>query len=54
MSTISCGEQQCIYQKDGICNLDSIKSQKISPDFSKCVYFISKKDVNPNNEQQNL
>ncbi len=53
MSTILCDEQTCVYQKDGICNLDSVNTQKIPKNPSSCVYFSSAADVSLKNEAQN-
>lgn len=41
MSTIFCDNKNCIYQKDGTCNLDSINTQKMPKNPSNCVYFSS-------------
>lgn len=55
MSTISCSEKDCAYQKDGRCNLNGIKSHSVKhTQLSGCFYYRDKREINPlKNGEQN-
>ena len=55
MSTILCTEKKCIYQKDGICNLDTITMQIIPEQSSACIYYRDDYTITDSkNEEKNL
>lgn len=39
MSTIHCSEQECIYQKDGVCYLNTVTAKTQRHPSSSCLYF---------------
>ncbi len=46
MSTVFCSERDCIYQKDGLCNLNTVTAKAgTSTPSSSCLYFYSKQQA---------
>ena len=55
MSTIYCSDSQCIYQKDGVCELNTIAITPLTNKTnSSCLYFKEKNIKNSESLKQSL
>lgn len=53
LSTVPCSENECVYQNDGMCTLDTAKSPTKNGLKNKaCIYFCQNDKVNSNNQGQ--
>ena len=62
MSTVFCSERNCVYQKDGLCELNTVRARpehllavsSSVPPTSSCLYFRPRDaKFKPKNEVQN-